>query len=156
MTRSQHVGSWVRGNLGLAHKYRGLVKWKCLACLKNVMLSGVERKMLIRLPLNKLGLPLGHFLVLPRQLFCWVKRKWMRIRWTTFLLNTHGLNNEGGERTWQNVSWLLPNPKYLKNHTGRSSNPNTCPDSPTPNCSCSLLITMNCAHENGVWMEGPC
>lgn len=60
----------MRGNLGLVHKCRGLVKWKCLARLENVKLSGVERKMLIRLPLNELGLPLGHFLVLPRQLFC--------------------------------------------------------------------------------------
>lgn len=136
---NQDVGSGVIA-MEVCVQVQGLVKWKGLACLENVKLSGVERKMLIRLPLNKSGLPLGHFLVLPRQLFCWVKRKWMRIRWTTFLLNTHGLNNEGGERTWQNVSRLLPNPKYLKNHTGRSSNPNTCPASPAPNCSCSRLI----------------
>lgn len=64
MTGSQHVRS------GVCAQVQGLVKWKCLACLENVKLSGVERKMLIRLPLNKLGLPLGHFLVLPRQLFC--------------------------------------------------------------------------------------
>jgi hypothetical protein len=34
----------------------------------------------------------------------------------------------------------LPNPKYVKNHTGHISNPNTCLDSPTLNYSCSRLI----------------
>lgn len=100
----------------------------------------IERKILRRLPWKRLDLLLGYFLALPRQLFCWVKRKWMRIRWTTFLANTHGLKKRRGTRTWQNVSWLLPNPKYLKNHTRHISNPNTCLDSPTPNCSCSRLM----------------
>lgn len=99
----------------------------------------LRKRILIRLPLKKLGLPLGYFLVFPRQLFCRVKRKWMRIRWSPFLLNTHGFNNEERERTWQNASRLLPNPKYLRNHTGCSSDPNTCLDLPTPNCSCSQL-----------------
>lgn len=48
--------------------------------------------------------------------------------------------NEGEKELDRMLSRLLPNPKYLKNHTRRISNPNTCLDPPTPNCSCSRLI----------------
>lgn len=58
----------------------------------------------------------------------------------TFLSNPHGLKKRRGKRTWQNVSWLLPNLKYLKHHTRQISNPNTCLDSPTSNGSCSCFI----------------
>lgn len=34
----------MRDNLGLVHKSKGLVKWKCLAHLENVRLSRVEKK----------------------------------------------------------------------------------------------------------------
>ena len=48
--------------------------------------------------------------------------------------------NEGEKELDRMLSRLLPNPKYLKNHTRRISNPNTGLDPPTPNCSCSRLI----------------
>lgn len=44
MSRRQHPGSGVRGNVGLAHKSKGFVKWKCLAHLENGKLSRVERR----------------------------------------------------------------------------------------------------------------
>lgn len=89
--------------------------------------------------MKEAGFAAGTFSSSSETTFCLVKRKWMRIRWATFLLNAHGFKRRG-KRTWQNVSWLLPNPKYLKNHTRHISDPNTCLDSPTPNCSCSRLI----------------
>lgn len=55
MTPRQHPGGGVRGNLGLVHKRKGFVKWKCLARLENVKLSRVERRDSNRTSIKEVG-----------------------------------------------------------------------------------------------------
>lgn len=136
----------------LGSKCNGTKKWKCLACLETIKLS--RNRDSKKASMKEAGFAAWTFSSSSKTTFCWVRRKRMKIRWTTFLSTPHGLKKPRGKRTWQNVSWLLPNPKYLKHHTRHISNPNTCLDSPTPNCSCSHSINELCTREWGL-MEEP-
>lgn len=141
-SRNQWAEEGVNGKHipGSGSKCNSTKKWKCLACLENVKMMGWRDRDCKKALVKEAGFATWTFSSSSETIFCWVRRKRMRIRWTTFLSNPHGLKKRRGKRTWQNVSWLLPNPKYLKHHTRHISNPNTCLDSPTPNCSCGHLI----------------
>lgn len=125
---------------GLGSNSKGVRKWNAQPVGRMACCLGFPERRSNKASIKEARFAAWTFSGSSKTTFCWVKQKWMRIRWTTFLSNTHGRKKRRGERTWQNASQLLPNPKYLKNHTGRISNPNICLDSPTPNCSCGRLM----------------